>query len=99
MPARTPAERREIAELAAHARWSREASQSAAEVPAYADPLSAALIPPAVTDPVRRASMINHLISAHEIREARRRRAEQEAARELALAEARLAEITGGDAA
>jgi hypothetical protein len=62
----------------------------------------AALIPPEVTDPVRRASMINHLASALEIREIRKKRAEQEAACELAAAEARLAEIlesTGSDAA
>jgi hypothetical protein len=53
MPASTPAERREVAELGAHARWSKEVDRTAATAPARAA-LAArfdALIPPEVTDP------------------------------------------------
>jgi hypothetical protein len=105
MPASTPAERREIAELGAHARWSRETNRSAAVAPARAGLVARfdALIPPEVTDPVQRLSMVNHAISAHLIRARRKKQAERKAARELAAAEARLAELlaadSGGDVA
>jgi hypothetical protein len=98
MPASNPAERREIAELAAHARWSRETNRSTATEPARAGLIGKfdALIPPEVTDPVQRLSMVNHAIAEHLIRARRQKQAERKAARELAAAEARLAELIEG---
>ena len=106
MAASIPAEPREFAELGAHARWSKDVDRPAATAPARAGLVAKydALIPPEVTDPVQRASMINHAISADLIKARRRKRdAERRAARQLAAAEAKLAELAeldgGGDAA
>lgn len=97
MPASNPAERREIAQLGAHARWSRETDPVAALAPARAALAARAglVIPPEVTDPAQRARMVDHAISAYLIQARRKKQAERKAARELAAAEARLAELTG----
>ena len=100
MPASIPADRREFAELGAHARWSKETDRTAATAAARAA-LAAkydALIPPEVTDPAQRADMINHAIAADLIKARRRRRAEREAARSRsAAADRMLAELAADD--
>lgn len=95
MPSTTPADRREDAAHAAYSRWAREPDRAAALAPARAGmrALIDAVIPPEVTDPAVRARMINSEINRRLLAARLRKRAERQAATELADAEARLAAV------
>lgn len=76
MPARSAAERSEIASLAAHERWGRVTDRSSATAMGRAALRARfeAEVPDSVTDPDQRRSMTDHLIVAHMIKERRSRR-------------------------
>jgi hypothetical protein len=76
MAANDPAERQEITELGNHVKWSQVTDRTAATAPARRAFRAAfeAQIPPEVTDPAQRASMVDHAIGAWLVAKRREKR-------------------------